>query len=116
MKKRKVLWLLTMACLCIVIYTIVISRMENSTDVIFGGVDGAYVSSDKVNFSNPNAVATPEPTEDIWPDIDINLPQYSIVNNDNLLSSAYEPEVGRIEITKYQQIEISLIYKMICRN
>ena len=109
MKKRKVLWLLTMAGLCIVIYTIVISRMENRTDVIFGGVDGAYVSSDKVNFTNPNAVATPEPTEDIWPDIDITLPQYSIVNNDNLLSSAYEPEVGRIEITKYQQFEVTAL-------
>ena len=109
MKKRKVLWLLTMAGLCIIIYTIVVSRMDSRTDVIFGGVDGAYVSSDKVNFVNPNAIATPEPTVNIWPDIDINLPQYAIVNNDNLVSSAYEPEVGRIEITKYQQFEVSAL-------
>ena len=109
MKKRKVLWLLTMAGLCIIIYTIVISRMESRTDVIFGGVDGAYVSSDKVNFTNPNAVETPEPTVDIWPDIDITMPQYSIVNDDNLLSSAYEPEVARIAITRYQQFEKSAL-------
>lgn len=101
MKKRKVLWLLTMAGLCIIIYTIVISRMDSRTDVIFGGVDGAYVSSDKVNFTDPNAVATPEPTEDIWPDIDITMEQYSIVNEDNLLSSAYEPDVSKISITRY---------------
>ena len=98
-----------MAGLCIVLYTIVISRVESRTDVIFGGVDGVYVSSDKVNFSNPNAIATPEPTEDIWPDIDINLPIYSMVNNDNLLSSAYEPEVGKIDGTRYQQFEITAL-------
>lgn len=109
MKKQKVLWLLTMAGLCIVIYTIVISRMENRTDVIFGGVDGAYVSSDKASFANPNAVETPEPTEDIWPDIDITMPQYSIVNDDNLLSSAYEPDVSRIGITKYMLFETSAL-------
>ena len=109
MKKRKVLWLLTMAGLCIVLYTIVISRMDNRTDVIFGGTDGAYVSSDKVTFINPNAAETPEPTVDIWPDIDITLPQYSIVNNDNLLSSAYEPEVSRIAITRYQQFAITAL-------
>ena len=95
------MWIMTMAFLCLVLYTIVISRMNRQTNVIFGGVDGAYVSSDSVTFLDPNAVeATPEPTVDIWPQIDISLDIYSIVNDDNLLSSAYEPEVTRIEITK----------------
>lgn len=109
MKKRKVLWLLTMAALSIIIYTIVISRMDSRTDVIFGGVDGAYVSSDKVSFIDPNAVETPEPTEDIWPDIDITLGQYSMVNDKNLLSSVYEPDVSKISITKYMYFETSAL-------
>lgn len=91
-----------MAFLCLVLYTIVISRMNRQTNVIFGGVDGAYVSSDSVTFLDPNATeATPEPTEDIWPQIDITLDIYQIVNNDNLLSSAYEPDVTKIGITRY---------------
>ena len=81
--------------------------MNRQTNVIFGGVDGAYVSSDSVTFSDPNASAeTPEPTENIWPDIDITLDIYSVVNDDNLLSSAYTPEVTRIEITKYMQFRV----------
>ena len=96
-----------MAMLSLILYTIVISRMNRQTNVIFGGVDGAYVSSDSVTFSDPNASAeTPEPTENIWPDIDITLDIYSVVNDDNLLSSAYTPEVTRIEITKYMQFRV----------
>lgn len=100
--RKKTLWIITMAFLCLVLYTIVISRMNRQTNVIFGGVDGAYVSSDSVTFTDPNAMEeTPVPTENIWPDIDITLDIYSIVNNDNLLSSAYEPEVTKIGITRY---------------
>ena len=100
--RKKTLWIITMAFLCLVLYTIVISRMNRQTNVIFGRVDGAYVSSDSVTFTDPNATEeTPVPTENIWPDIDITLDIYSIVNNDNLLSSAYEPEVTKIGITRY---------------
>lgn len=100
--RKKTLWIITMAFLCLVLYAIVISRMNRQTNVIFGGVDGAYVSSDSVTFTDPNATEeTPVPTENIWPDIDITLDIYSIVNNDNLLSSAYEPEVTKIGITRY---------------
>ena len=100
--RKKTLWIITMAFLCLVLYTIVISRMNRQTNVIFGGVDGAYVSSDSVTFTDPNATEeTPVPTEKIWPDIDITLDIYSIVNNDNLLSSAYEPTVTKIGITRY---------------
>ncbi len=102
MQRRRVLWLLCMAGLCLVLYTIVISRVENRTDVIFGGADGAYIRSDSVSFLDPNTVETPEPTEDIWPQIDITLTQYSMVNVDNLLSPRYTPDVDTISITNYQ--------------
>lgn len=100
MNNRKVLWLLCMAALSLVLYTIVVSRAQNRTDVIFGGAEGAYVRSDSMSFADPNA-ATPEPTEDIWPDIDINLSQYAIVNDDNLLSPRFEPDCDYIEGSNY---------------
>lgn len=91
MNKRKTLWLLCMAALCLVLYTIVVSRAESKTDVIFGGADGAYVQSDSISFANSDAAETPEPTEDIWPDIDITLVQYTMVRDGSPLSSSYEP-------------------------
>ncbi len=109
MKKKKVLWLLTMAGLCIIIYTIVLSRMDHKTEVIFGGVDGAYISTDKYSLIDPSSLETPVPTENIWPDIDITMGQYAIVNSENLLASAYEPEVDRISITQYQQFEVTAL-------
>ena len=93
MNIKKVLWLMVMACLGIALYTIVVSRINSHSDIIFGGAEGAYVSSDTVVFAEPEVVELTE--EDLldWPDIDIDLPQYRIVNADNLLSSAFEPEI-----------------------
>ena len=65
--KKKVLWIISMVGLCLVLYTIVVSRMESGTSVIFGGSEGAFVRTDSVNFTDLNATATPEPTVDIWP-------------------------------------------------
>lgn len=104
--KKKVSWILCMIGLCLVLYTIVVSRMENSVNVIFGGAEGAYVKSDSVTFIDMNATPTPEPTVDIWPkltqsDFENNVHLY-MVNNDNPLSSAYKPDsLSRISTTKY---------------
>ena len=56
-----------MAALSLMLVTVVRSRIDNRTDVIFGGAEGAYVRSDSVSFADPKGIATPEPTEDIWP-------------------------------------------------
>ena len=101
MKQRRVLWLLCMAGLCLVLYTIVISRVQSRTDLVVSWSDTAFVPSDSASFLDPNAVDTPEPTEDIWPQIDITLTQYSMVNEDNLLSPRYEPDVDIISTTSY---------------
>ena len=99
--KKKTIWLLCMAALCLALYTIVISRIEGRTDVIFGGSDNGFIRSDSATFGDPNEYNTPEPTEDIWPDIDITLPQYSMVNDQvaHLLTSQFEPDVDYIEGT-----------------
>lgn len=82
-----------MAALSLVLVTIVRSRMESRTDVIFGGADGAYVRSDSVSFIDPNLTPTPEPTTDIWPKINIELSQYYLVNDKHPVASPhYQPE------------------------
>ncbi|MBO5556452.1 MAG: M15 family metallopeptidase [Oscillospiraceae bacterium] len=101
-----------MAGLCLVLYTIVVSRVESKTDVIFGGVDGAYVRSDSVSFVDQSTLETPEPTEDIWPQIDINLDQYSMVRDgsvNTLLSPRFQPTVGQISVTKYQMFSVAAL-------
>ena len=94
---KRTLWLVTMACLGISLYTIVMERSHNIEEqVIMGGVAG-FAGNDYVSYANPNA--EPEVVDDglNWPDIDITLPQYSIVNNSNLLSSAFVPDLAMME-------------------
>ena len=102
--KRKVLWLMSMAALCLVLYTIVVSRLENGSNIIFGGQEGAFIRTDSANY-NVTPTPAPEPTVDIWPKLtttDFEDNTYlQIVNNNNLLSSAYEPDVSKIARTRY---------------
>ena len=95
MRRNKLAWILLAGALCLLLYTIVIMRSENKTAVILGGLDGAFVESDSLTYADPNAaVATPEPTVDIWPQLelsDFDNPQYMIVNAENFLSAAYTP-------------------------
>ena len=112
--KKKIAWLLCMAGLCLVLYTIVVSRMESSTDVIFGGAEGAYVKSDSVTFLDMNATPTPEPTVDIWPQLTqsdfVNNRYLYIVNNENPLSSAFKPDsTSTIAGTKYMQFDTEYV-------
>lgn len=109
MKRRKTLWIICMAMLCLVLYTIVISRAENLTNVVFGGADGGYLQLDSASFIDPNATETPQPTDDGWPKIDITgdtpVPnQYGMVRDSdgNRLSAHYEPETSTIPGTYMQ--------------
>ena len=97
-KLKKVIWLVSMACLCVALYSVVISRKDASLqDVIFGGSDSVYVGMEKVSRHDPNAEVIVEDDGLDWPEIDedeIALPQYTVVNADNLLSSAYAPDLA----------------------
>lgn len=94
---KRIAWLITMAVLSLFLYTIVVSRDVSETEkVILGGSSSVYVGSEKVSYSDPNA---PEEVVDDglnWPDIDITMAQYSLVNADNLLASAYYPDIAVI--------------------
>ena len=103
--KKKTMWIITMLGLCLVLYTIIVSRLESSTSVIFGGSENAFVRSDSMTFVDLNVTATPEPTVDIWPqlkskDFEDNQCLW-MVNDKNLLSSAFKPDISKIERTKY---------------
>lgn len=103
--KKKTMWIITMLGLCLVLYTIIVSRLESSTSIIFGGSENAFVRSDSMTFVDLNATATPEPTVDIWPqlkskDFEDNQCLW-MVNDKNLLSSAFKPDISKIERTRY---------------
>ncbi len=114
MRRNKLAWILLAGVLCLVLYSIVVMRSDNKTTVILGGLDGAFVESDSLTFVDPNApVETPEPTVDIWPQLDIedfDNPQYMIVNADNFLSAAYAPsESGVISGTNHQLFDATAL-------
>ena len=101
MIRQKIGFLLCMAALCLVLYTIVLSRMDSRTDVIFGSAEGGFIRSDNASYVDPATYATPEPTVNIWPDIDINQSMYSLVTDkdpDHILNSLYEPGSGIAQI------------------
>ena len=106
MNRKKILWILGMAVCCLALYTIVISRIDRLEQVIFPGADGAYVSSDSASFAALNVTETPEPTVDIWPVIDLTMPQYVIVNDSNPLTPSYKPDTGTISVTGYMQFSV----------
>ncbi len=106
--RQKVAWLLCMGTLSLVLAAILISRAQSRTEIIFGGIDGAYVQTDSYTIEDPNAEKETE--EDInagWPDIDITEGQYRMVNDQTefLLPSSFEPTCGVIDGTKYMMFD-----------
>ena len=106
--RQKVAWLLCMGALSLVLAAILISRAQSRTEIIFGGIDGAYVQTDSYTIEDPNAEKETE--EDInagWPDIDITEGQYRMVNDQTefLLPSSFEPTCGVIDGTKYMMFD-----------
>ena len=103
--KKKTMWIITMLGLCLVLYTIVVSRMESSTNVIFGGAEDAFVRTDSMNFTDLSATETPEPTVDIWPKLTTDDFEKNhclwMVRENSLLSSAYTPDIAKISRTRY---------------
>ena len=114
MRRNKLAWIILTGALCLLLYSIVVMRSDNKTTVILGGVDGAFVESDSLTFIDPNAVVeTPEPTVDIWPQLDLDdfdNPQYMIVNSENFLSAAFAPaESGVISGTNNQLFDATAL-------
>ena len=109
--KNRVAWLLCMGVLCLVLAGIVMSRLEAKTDVIFGGIDGAIVSTDSYVVAGADEGDETEETDEGWPDIDITEGQYRMVNDDTefLLPSSFEPTCSVIDGTKYMMFDADYI-------
>ena len=109
-RRNKLVWILLTWALCLFLYVIVDMRIESSTDILLGGAPGGSVKADANTYVDPNKVEeTPEPTEDIWPDIDIDLNQYKMVNEDMPLSAAFTPDVAPISGTNNQQFDVNAL-------
>lgn len=110
MRKNKLAWILLAAVLCVALYSVVIMRKDSKTYVILGGTDGAFIESDSLTYVDPNAaVETPEPTVNIWPDIDITQTQYTMVRDGSPLSVAWEPDCARISGTNNQLFDVNAL-------
>ncbi|MCR5665126.1 MAG: M15 family metallopeptidase [Oscillospiraceae bacterium] len=101
MKRLRILAVFLAAVLCVVLGAILRGRSNETETVLFGGAAGGRVRvQDKDEFRDPVEVNR-EPDDGIdWPDITLSElqdnRQYAIVNDKHLLSSAFEPEAGRI--------------------
>jgi len=94
-----------MALLCLVLFTLVDSRLEiseNRPDNVNPRTDNT-----EVYFTPPSP--TPEPIKGEWPDIDINLPQYAMVNSKKLLASTYAPDVSLISGTWSMMFDTAIL-------
>ena len=96
-RRNKLAWILMTAVLCLLLYSLVVMRSDSKVSIIVGGTDGAFIQSDGLTYVDPNSlVETPEPTVNIWPDIDITQTQYTMVRDGSPLSAAWAPDCEKI--------------------
>ena len=94
MNWKKMFWLVAMALGLLLILVIVDARVSTLTSPL----DNEYPNSGE-NAQLPLSTPSPIPLEGEWPDIDITLPQYAMVNANKLLTSNYVPDVTKIDGT-----------------
>jgi len=90
LRNKKLLWLFGSLVLVAVLFMLVGSRRSHRMEVIFGGSEGSFVRTDNVEKVERKTEDESEEDALDWPDIDTSLNQYYMVNDKNLLSSAYE--------------------------
>ena len=89
------MWLVAMACLSISLYTVVLARSDSIEEkVIFDGSSSAYAGVERISYIDPNAEEAELDDGLDWPDIDITLAQYTLVNADHLLASVWAPDLA----------------------
>ena len=109
-RKNKLAWILMTAVLCLLLYSIIVMRSDNRVSVIVGGTDGAFIQSDGLTYADPNAaIETPEPTVDIWPQIDITQTQYTMVRDGSPLSVAWAPDCEKVSGTNNQLFDVTAL-------
>lgn len=92
MNWKKIFWLVGMGLLCLALAAVVSARRDISTQF----PDNINPDAERIETATLST-PTPAPIQDPWPDIDITLPQYAMVNSSRLLASSYVPDVSKIE-------------------
>ena len=109
-RRNKLAWILMTAVLCLLLYSLVVMRSDSKVSIIVGGTDGAFIKSDGLTYVDPNSLAeTPEPTVNIWPDIDITQTQYTMVRDGSPLSAAWAPDCEKISGTNNQLFDVTAL-------
>ena len=110
MRRNKLAWILLAGVLCLLLYSLVVMRSDNKVSVILGGSEDVFKKSDGLTYVDPNAVTeTPEPTVNIWPDIDITLTQYTMVRDGSPLSAAWMPDCEKVSGTNNQLFDVNAL-------
>ena len=104
MNWKKIAWLVSMGLLCLALVAVVSARIDAAT-AYPDNIDPDAVKEEKIVLSTP----TPHPIQDEWPDIDITLPQYAMVNSSRLLASSYVPDVALIDGTWNMMFDVSAL-------
>ena len=84
-----------MGMLCLALVAVVSARVAAANNYPDNMPPRPDKEEEEINQTTP----TPSPIQDEWPDIDITLPQYAMVNSNKLLASSYVPDVSKIEGT-----------------
>ena len=104
MNKRKLLLIFITMGVCLGLVLILQNRSARTEEIVLGGASGGFV---QVRDQFPDPAVTPEPIDDgvVWPELTLETMQenrqYAIVNDNqnNLLSSAFQPECDKISGT-----------------
>ena len=102
-----------MAALCLVLALIVNARLDRTATVVFEGAQGGMTTADSFTYLDPAATPTPDPNAVKWPKLTIEdlteKRQYTIVNDDHLLSSASVPDETETISGTYQLFDKEIL-------
>lgn len=113
-KQSKLLWIFEMAALLLALSLVINARINRTESVVLPGASGAFVPANENYMVDP--AITPPPPDDgvLWPNITLeelqNERKYSMVNDANLLSSAFQPdEIVQIPGTWNMMIDADIL-------
>ncbi len=100
MRIKKTVWVFSMIVLLFTLVLIVNSRVQLTSEVIFGGSDSVFIRTDNLNdpLAGYNEVETSDSDKYeglVFPDINISDPEYILINADNPMNS-YAPKVKQL--------------------
>jgi len=95
-KQSKLLWIFETAVLVLILSLIINARTTRTGSVVHGGAQNVFVPANENYMLDPAATEPPPDDAVLWPNLTLeelqNMRQYQMVNDSNLLSSAFKPD------------------------